>query len=251
MKLDTVLKVAPWIATIGGVIFFIAMILAPWINYDYEWKVVQEVWDRWQTLNAGVLAFIASVIALRISKSNENKQRQRRFVAAKAFLPHALSELMIYFKGSAAFLLEAWERVDEKHLLPLEPLALTTPEAPQDYKGIFKDCISEADDDVAALMASLLTKLQIFNARITEVESSFKPDRKLIVISENIRVYLYNLAELQALINNLFGFARSMEDFSDAKLTWDDFKNAYSNLDIWIDEIDGLEDFTKRAISRS
>lgn len=232
-------------------LYIACMIVAPWCANDASWVYVQDVWDRWQTLNAAMLAFIASVVALNISAYHENKQRQRRFVAAKAFLPHALSELTVYFRCAAVLLFESWESLQGGVGSPLEPLTATIPEAPEDYKEIFRNCISEADDDVAILMASILTKLQIFNARIREVDSSFKPGRTLIVVPDNIKVYLYNLAELQALVNNLFGFARSMDEFSNSKLVWDDFKQAYANLDIWIDQIDGLESFTKNRLEKN
>jgi hypothetical protein len=247
-------RLVPLVNTVGIpliTLYLVSMIIAPWFANKSNWQYVQDVWDRWQTLNTGMLAFIASVIALNISTYHENKQRQRRFVAAKAFLPNALSELTVYFKGAAPFLLEAWEYLEGTPDSPLKPLITALPDAPGDYKEIFRNCISEAEDDVAALMASILTKLQILNARIREVDSSIKPDGKLIVMSGNIKVYLYNLAELQALINSLFGFARSMEDFSGAKLVWDDFKNAYANLEISIDQVDGLEDFTKWRLEKN
>jgi hypothetical protein len=232
-------------------LYIVCMIVAPWCVDNTSWVYVQDVWDRWQTLNAAMLAFIASVIALNISAYHENKQRQRRFVAAKAFLPHALSELTVYFRSAAVLLLEAWECLQHGVGNNIQPLNAAQPNDPEEYKEIFRDCISEADDDVAILMASILTKLQIFNARIREVHSSFKPGRSLIVVSDNIKVYLYNLAELQALVNNLFGFARSMNDFSDSSLVWDDFKQAYANLDIWLDQIDGLESFTKNRLEKN
>ncbi|OOF32629.1 hypothetical protein BZJ21_15105 [Salinivibrio costicola subsp. alcaliphilus] len=70
------------------------------------------------------------------------------------------------------------------------------------------------------------------------------------IIKENIRSYLYRLGELQALVGRLFNYSRGIEKFDDSPLSWDDFKNAYGNLDLWIEEIDDLKGFTKRAIVR-
>lgn len=48
-------------------------------------------------------------------------------------------------------------------------------------------------------------------------------------------------------------FLCSISDFNGSKLKWEDFQNAYSNLDItiehiYIDEEMNLESFTKRLI---
>lgn len=251
LKLERLIPVVNAVGIPLIAIYIASMIVAPWFANESSWQYVQDVWDRWQTLNTGMLAFIASVVALNISTFHEKKQRQRRFVAAKAFLPNALSELTVYFRSAAALLYEAWECLEEKPEGTLMPLTRTSLDVSEKYKETFRNCISEADDDVAILMASILTKLQIFNARIREMDSSYKPDRMSIVVPNNIKVNLYNLAELQALVNNLFGFARSMEDFSDVNLVWDDFKNAYANLDIWVERVDGLEEFTKRRLEKT
>ena len=67
--------------------------------------------------------------------------------------------------------------------------------------------------------------------------------------------YLYRLGELQALVNNLFDFARSEVEDLDPLLEWEDFYNAYMNLNIdiaemYVDENWNLEAFTKRRLSR-
>lgn len=71
----------------------------------------------------------------------------------------------------------------------------------------------------------------------------------------NLIVYIYRLGELLAMVNRLFPFARSLDVLDSSKLTWDDFENAYRNLDLWIEEIhiddnNNLEAFTKRAVER-
>ena len=58
------------------------------------------------------------------------------------------------------------------------------------------------------------------------------------------------------MVNNLFGFARNIEEFDGAPINWEDFHTAYANLNIWEDQIRisdelDLEQFTKRAISRN
>ena len=47
-----------------------------------------------------------------------------------------------------------------------------------------------------------------------------------------------------------FGFARGMESFNGSNIVWEDYRNAYSNLDIDAEDVDDLVGFTQRAISR-
>ncbi len=62
--------------------------------------------------------------------------------------------------------------------------------------------------------------------------------------------YIYCLGRLYALVGKLFPFARGHEGFDTSLLMWDDYKNSYGLLDIEIEDIEGLADFTKRAIER-
>jgi hypothetical protein len=71
----------------------------------------------------------------------------------------------------------------------------------------------------------------------------------------NLISYLYSLGQLQASVNKLFDFARGEIEFDSDPLNWEDFRNAYANLRIEIDEMHisdemNLEAFTKRAIAR-
>jgi len=70
----------------------------------------------------------------------------------------------------------------------------------------------------------------------------------------NLITYFYRVGQLEALTSNLFDFARNESGFNAASLSWEDFRNAYGNLGIWINEIEiddtmNLEAFTKRRIA--
>jgi len=61
--------------------------------------------------------------------------------------------------------------------------------------------------------------------------------------------------ELGTYVNKLFPFARGIESFDSSPLTWEDYKNALGNLDVWIDDIYidenmNLESFIKRVLER-
>ncbi len=226
------------------------MPIYPWISGEGVWAHVHKVWADWQSLNVGVLAFLSSVIAFNISRFNANKQREREFIAARAFLPEALSELIQYFKQSALVLIEAWEWAETPEGRSGTPLAAVFPELPEGYKETFSRCIEAAEADVGDYLAYILMRLQVHHARLGTLRDSSEPGSRTILVRENIKSYLYRLGELQALINKLFGFARGLEPFDGSDLVWEDFRNAYANLDVWTSDIGDLVGFTERALAR-
>lgn len=247
VKADTLVSIINWFGLPLFFMYLMSMFFVPFLSGN--WTHTQEIWDRWQTLNVGVLAFISSVIAFNISRYNASKQRERNFIAARAFLPNALSELTWYCKSSSILMLEAWSQLGDS-ISKGSPLKTTFPDLPQSYKETFKHCISEADPEVASNLADILVKLQIHHSRLNELKTSFEGNGGLIWDRQILTSYLFSLGHLQALINKLFGFSRGMEPFNDLSLIWDDYQNAYSNLAIDIEDVPDLEGFTKRFISR-
>lgn len=230
------------------VAYILCMFVAPWVIGS--WLYVQSVWHHWQALNVGMLAFLSSVIAFNMTRYNSERQRDRDFTAAKAFLPEALSELNSYFMESADLLSEAWRKrnsFDDHGRVQIES---PVPRLPERYKEVFAQCIRYANPPQGKYLAYILNKLQIHHSRIKELKDSFGPDSNMLVIPQNIISYLYCLGELMALKNRLYGYARNLEPFDGSHLKWDDFHNAYANLNIFPDDYDDLIGFTKRAIER-
>ena len=251
VKADTLVRILNWVGIPLIGVYLICMIFAPWITAGGDWGYVQSVWDRWQSLNVGMIAFISSVVAFSISRFNENKQRERNFIAARAFLPEALSELTTYFKSSGSLLKEAWQRAKDKSGIDKTPLLEPMPDQPAGYKETFSRCIEFAEPDVGKRLAYMLMRLQIHHSRLKELESSFREDGRIFISPQNIISYLYCLSELQALANRLFEFARGFEEFDGRGLVWEDFRTAYGNLGIWVEDFDDLAGFTQRAIKRN
>ncbi|NKI19032.1 hypothetical protein HCU74_16610 [Spongiibacter sp. KMU-166] len=250
LKPDRLVDLLNWIGIPLALLYIASMFVYPWFDKGWDWGLVQNVWDRWQSLNVGMLAFVSSIIAFNIARFNANKQRERDFQATKAFLPAALAELLDYLKLSAAALVEGWDANGT------QPLSTEAPMLPDEYKEIFQQCIRCAKPDVGDYLSKILVRLQIHNSRIRGYVENYKSSELADPDRHNILTYLYRLGELQALIGKLFGFARNEEEFNNAPLEWEDFRNAFGNLDIWvedyrIDETMNLEDFTKRAIARS
>jgi len=235
---------------LAGALYAISMLVYPWFVSPRGWKHVQLVWDRWQGLNVGMLAFLSSVIAFNISRYNAEQQRGREFLAAKAFLPQAFSELSEYFRSSASILASAWARQEN------ENIDIARPQLPSDYREIFQKCIRHATPEVGQYLVGILVQMQVHGARMREF---FRRDDGIIRINSdrsNLISYLYRLGQLQALINKNFDFARNIDPFDSKPLDWEDFRNAFGNLNIWydhyvVDDRTNLEGFTKRAIERN
>jgi hypothetical protein len=214
------------------------------------WSAGMKVWSSWQSLNVGFLALTSSMIAFYITSYNAGKQREREFVAAKSFLPEALSELTSYFKQSALLYAEAFERASDDNDICKTQLKSNLPVLPQNYKSVFKQCIHSATPDIGEHLADILSKLQVHHARLSSEYEEFKPSSYMMKIPHNIMGNIFCLGEIQALVNKTFSFARGEEDMDFSPLTRDDLVTAYRNLKIEIEEIGGLIEFTETLLKK-
>lgn len=242
---ESLVKAVNVLGLIFLLLYIYGMFLYPSLS-TLSWSHVHSVWMEWQTLNVGVLAFISSLIAFNISKYHVRQQRQREFIAAKSFLPEALSELVGYFRKSANCFTEAWYKaLSNTNKLRMEP-----PTLPSLYRETFSRNIAHAEPEVAAYLAYILVRLQVHHSRITNLREDWESLIRSELDQKNIVSYMYCLGELQCLIARLFDFARGVEEFIDEPLTWTEFENAYFNLNIDLHSIEDLEGFTKRALER-
>lgn len=250
MRPRTYILILNWIGWPLVAIYIVAMLVVPFVQSSFNWSVVQGVWDRWQGLNVGMLVFLASIIAFNISRYNAERERERNFLAARAFLPHALSELTKYCTASINFFAEAWKRpVDQDDNLNI-PLKSTVPNFPKNYREVFRDCIKTAEPEVGDFLARILMKLQIHHSRMQVLSENFAPNSKIFIGQTNILLYFYRIAEIQALINQIFDYARGLKDFDNPPLEWENYRVALSAAGLWISEYDNLEDYIRSAISR-
>ncbi|MCL6272299.1 hypothetical protein M3P05_20495, partial [Sansalvadorimonas sp. 2012CJ34-2] len=249
LKPDTFVKVLNYTAIPAFLAYIFSMFIYPWASSSWSWSHVHSVWHNWQALNVGMLAFLSSTIAFNISRYNNYKQRQRDFIASRAFLSHALSQLTGYFKNSSLIVKEAWPKVKGRAFTtPLENKELVLPE---DYKEIFSRCIQTADSDVGEHLASILTKLQVHHSRVSELIDEFGINSAAYLSSDNLVSYMFSLGELQALVNTSFKFARGEEKFKKRTLSLQDFTTAYLILDLDPEYYDDLLEFTQRYVERN
>ena len=219
-------------------LYFISMFVYPFYEHQLSWSAVQSVWSHWQTLNVGALAFLSSVILYNATKYHSESQRQRSFIASRAFLPEAFSELLDYLKESSNVLRGAW-------LLSGRVGGNNKPSLPTDYKNIFRDCISHASPNFGDYLARFLVNLQIHDDRLG---SLLEGTGHRILSKTELVIYMYRLAELVVYINKAFQYARGASDFDNSPFTVDDFRTAYLNMGINVQEFDNLWASTEQLI---
>lgn len=230
-------------------IYGFSVFVFPWLKSGWDWGHVQQVWDRWQTLNAGALAFLASLVAFNIARFNEDEQRERDFRAAKAFLPSTLSSLMEYCAASARLIEVLWQTSGERRM-PLEYAGL-----PAGYREVLSNCIRHSTPEVGEYLVQILVRLQVHDARLRDAIAREPGCEERVIDRYSLLTYALRLGELYALLGALFGFAREEEPFAPRDLAWDQLQSAYRVLnleidDMYIDEKMNLEAFTKRWLDR-
>jgi hypothetical protein len=224
------------------------MVIHPFLVTSLPWSELQNIWDRWQTLNAGFLALISSIVAFNISRFKEEQQRKRQFIAARAFLPDAFSELSEYYRLSARLIYEAWKNISDINRLQNCAIQVEVPHLPVNYKETFRQCISSAESHVSDDLVKILVKMQVHHSRMKDLVSTLSSQNGTALMRRNLLAYFFQLGALQAGINKNFEFARGEAVFDELPLTWDDYRNAYSNLNIHLFNIVGLEKLTKNKL---
>jgi len=235
-------------------VYFIGMILVPILtsfsggNYIFrsilndiqkktclfDWNYIHSVWHDWQTLNAGMLALFASIIALTAARINEEKKRQRNFIAAQALLPASLAELSDYFDGCVPLLKEWWSNLDDKKQLNLPCPQNTLPsKIPSDCWETLKNCISHiSHDETRKDLALIVKNFQIFNCRMKGTVLSTKGERTSAIFEIHIKERFYELAYLATLVQKAFPFSRGEEDCPSTQVTLTEITNTYFILGI-------------------
>ena len=182
------------------------MHIYPWLHHDFDWHKVQKVWHVWQSLNVGILAFSASVVALVAATRATTAQREQNFAASKASLPDALSKLINYLVETKKILEEAYPLIKDTGT---NDIILSLPELDQRVMDVFRECIRYSSPEVNDHLGNILRKLQIHTARMTSFVESLTANSNTITVKADVSYRFCDLAELHSLVDNIFPYARS------------------------------------------
>lgn len=218
---DQCIKLGNMASICGGLLYLYSMIIHPLIHGG--WKNTHEVWAYWQSLNVGILAFFASVIAFNTARYNANNQRARELIAARAFLPHALSDLSAYLERCCNLLKDAYIFA-EAQAFPIEHVNHThNIDPPYEYAKAFERCITLADSPLSGHLCEIISKLQINEARLEDFPLAFHQKGRTTITKHNVIHYMYGIAEIQCMINATFAYSRGEEEFRKKYQTWLNF----------------------------
>lgn len=231
-----------------GFTYLLFMVVYPFTQGD--WRHVQEVWDRWQALNVGVLAFAASVTAFNIGREKDRRQLQREFLSAKAMLPHALSELAGYCTESATYFLEALQAYkgwDTWVGLEQPPLP-SPPEVPDVVFETFSKCVLAGEEAIAEHLVKVLSALQVHQARMSDLCAMSDKRRGHVANAAELPLtYLVALAKIRAYIDKVFDFARGEGAIDSSNPSLENLRTAYKTMGVVPETVKGLWERTEKA----
>jgi hypothetical protein len=228
------------------VVYFVCMVIYPFLQGS--WAHVHSVWHSWQTVNMGVLALLSSFIAFNISRYHVEEQRKRELIAATSFLSQALSDLSSYLTSCANILSQGWNKTQNDETVSRKSFQGKMESLNSSVKQVFSECIRHGDTDLANHLAKILSKTQINNARILGLSSNTSLSASMIISRLTIQARLFDVAELQVLVNATFPFSRRSENNISPKMGLDEFNTAYISLELKSEIIDGMQEFTKRRL---
>jgi len=221
------MKLTTRLVSIFIAIWLIAMIAYPAFSSSFNWIEIQRVWDRWQTLNSGMIALLAAILAIYAAQYIENKKRERSLIAEKSLLPLALSELSEYCIGLAGYLKNEHREWKGDHLTKLSKNGNLAPDRPAEWVfDTFKNCMIHEQESEAKFMASILSDTQIINSRIRTLK-----DDNLMVIQKTFISRKNEVCLLHAKIDRMFKYSREHSLLLTTEITEKEKCNSLAVLD--------------------
>ncbi|WP_368928664.1 hypothetical protein [Alcaligenes faecalis] len=131
--------------------------------------VLKGVLLKWQTLVAGLIAFLASFLLLCSAVYSDIETRRKNAFSARVFLPHSLTKINDYLECSVSFY--------KKYLSGLESDkdVYFPPDISDEWFSELRLLAGTEGKDMAKVIACFVLDLQIFNSRM---KSRFQETRK-------------------------------------------------------------------------
>lgn len=182
--------------------YLYAMVFYPYIESGFDWNYLQAVWENWQTVNAGVLAFLASIVAITLAQMNARNRDAQNLSASLGFLASSLHEISSFCSKCAV--VYNYVRTDTSMFGALSLPDLPIPTA---HRETFRECIKYSDRSIRVTLSSILSDLQILRANM-DSNRVFTNDA-LGLARQKARNELAMLVILEAKILALYPVARN------------------------------------------
>ncbi|WFB47867.1 hypothetical protein [Vibrio coralliilyticus] len=238
---DLFIKITTSFTAIALVGLYLAMmIFKPWFDGRGSWSYVHDVWLQWQTLNAAMIAFSASLLAVYAARYMEEKKRERLLISIRAMLPQASSDFTLHTERLSLFYRQSYQYWGNSS--PKETQEKPTPPIPQidDAIATFSNCMQHSELPVVKLMAKILSMSQYISARARHEYTDEAVVRRASW-RFNIEHQLLELGEMQALINRMFDYGRELNsDLNISDLTEVEIIQALKNINIYQHSFPGV-----------
>ncbi len=248
-------KIFNFLLWLSLALYLFSMIVFPIFEYFKSGQSAFDVWSRWQSLNVGVLAFAASIIALNINHINNiEKQKQiqqnrnQKLKATLALLPLELSRLTSFYKTCIESYLEALNQLGGKTITKNRD-SLKTPltTIPSSITPVFKECIEFSLDGIDDLLKDILSKTQINFARLINLYERFEGKDKIIFGPSSLHNEMFLIAKTETNILRLLQFVRGKEELNLSPVSEKEVHSGFNQLgtNTWTIDINGFSDYIK------
>lgn len=247
-------KIAPWGLMIAFLFFPWIAVLIPMCKSlhkkGWSWQVFTGLEYRWQTLIVGAITVQTALVGgcfiyLQIRRDNraEREAQRRRFEAEIAALPMILSDLIDFLEKCAR---SAADLLEEVQKCPPTRPPRRSPQLPSILIQQIKTLIERGDNELTRISQRLLRLLQIHGSRMRSLSQSHGFPGYSPPVKQEILNVLSDTAELHAIVEKLFPFARDESDRPEDHVSVGDIQ-ASSRKMLWCyADIGGLEDTIAR-----
>jgi hypothetical protein len=166
---------------------------------------------NWQTGIGAAIALAGALLLwlqIRASKREAIERRARRFAAARATLPHILSEVVSYLELAMEWMIAAHPEVRQSRTVadpPAFPVAV--------IEALERMIEASSNDKIAEACAKILSDLQTFRARLLSVARASRRTHHIQVgLETNLEDYMVQAASLNYDVGLLFPFARAQQE---------------------------------------
>jgi hypothetical protein len=211
-----------------------------------HFKVLSYIWQSLITgafaISAAAMGVTAILYQVNQSQKSEEKSRKRRASALAATFTMALSELCNYASECARINASLFTDFGSG---TIRTPGLQFPRIPVSIVKEVSDLIEVSEEDNAKPLISLIQCVQIFNARIADVQRRATGPSSSLLLPINIVARVIDAAELYARAAVLLGSVRRAAPSPADPITFNDVRRSLfvmpagiSNFQVYQDEID-------------